>query len=53
LLSPQALRDSFDGLNQQLSQQLQLIPDHLSFIKGYCAAKAGPDVRIDPGDAAL
>jgi len=40
MLSRQALKDSFDGLDQQLSRQLQPIPDHLAFLKGYCGATA-------------
>ncbi|MDQ1231844.1 tryptophan halogenase family protein [Sphingomonas sp. SORGH_AS_0879] len=53
MLSRQALNDSLAGLDQQLSRQVQTIPDHLTFIKGYCGTVAPPDVRHDTARGAL
>ncbi len=53
MLSPQALRDSLNALDQQLSRQLLIIPDHLTFITKYCATHTQMDVCAVLADAPL
>ncbi|WP_343527017.1 tryptophan halogenase family protein [Sphingomonas sp.] len=38
MLSEQALRESLEGLDRQLTQQLRAIPPHAEFLQRYCAA---------------